>query len=119
MVITKNEFLSLILHGISTKELEQYDYSSITDMNHMFYVLWLFVIDYYSFFDTSNVTDMSYMFTRCTSLKSTLLLNTSNVTNNTFSGCVNLSEIDYCWMCVYDFDTSFSTLRSNCPEYFV
>ena len=116
--INKKELKELILNGITTEELKEYDYSSIADMSCMFE-------DCYSLtsipeLNTSNVISMSWMFAHCFSLTSIPELNTSNVKylEHMLVGCNNLEH------CFYDSRINYNKvnsikLKQNHPEYFI
>ena len=92
-VVNKEQLKELILNGITTEELKDYDYSSVTGMNNMFENCTL--VYTIPCLDTSNVTDMSSMFENCSSLVSIPYMNTSNVTDMSymFAGCYSLVSI--------------------------
>ena len=65
--INKEELRDLILDGIGTEELKNYNYSNITNMSYMFEGC--SSLKSIPNLDTSNVTDMVFMFNGCTSLR--------------------------------------------------
>ena len=98
-IINKDELRLLVLDGISTEELKQYDYSHISDMSNMFW--------------------------NCTSLESIPLLDTSNVTNmnGMFNGATTFNQFLLGW-CVTgittlptDFDTDSALTPANLPNW--
>ena len=141
-VINKKELRELILDGITTEELKEYDYSLITDMSSIFFnSKSLRTIPY---LDTSNVTNMKWMFCGCRSLISIPYLDTSNVTDmrSMFENCSSLNivpELDTAqaidvhsifWNChnlehcFYDSRINYNKtnsvkLKQNYPEYFI
>jgi surface protein len=83
----------LILDGITTEELKQYDYSRITCMHGMFQNCHM--LETIPLLDTSNVTNMYGMFAGCKSLINIPLLDTSNVEDmaHMFDGCMSLKTV--------------------------
>ncbi len=81
----------------SSIDMENLDFSNVTDMSYMFRNCTFSSIDL-SNFDTANVTNISYMFYESSKIVSLDLsnFNTSKVTTiyNIFSGCKTLSEIN-------------------------
>ena len=140
--INKEQLKQLIIDGITTQELKEFDYSHITNMIFMFegcksltsipHLNTSNVISMSYMFegckslvsipelDTSNVLDMSGMFYDCHSLNSIPHLDTSNVTDiaHIFYGCLNLEH------CFYDHRINYNKINSpklkqNYPEYFI
>ena len=118
--INAKEFKSLILGGITSEELEQYDYSQITNMSFMFAECK--ELKSVPLFNTVNVTNMCSMFYGCESLESVPLFNTKNVTEMIFmfDNCYNLKYIEPSIFHLYAFSgTNNNYLKNKYPEYFI
>ena len=96
----------------SVLDMENMDFSRVTDMSHMFSDLSSFTSLDLSNLGTSQVTTMSYMFYACHNLVSLDLssFNTSQVTDMSymFNSCRSLPSLD-----LNNFDTSQVTDMSN------
>jgi surface protein len=118
--INKSQLRKLILDGITTEELKQYDYSHITDMSNLFSNCKN--LKTFPLLDTSNVITMTWMFENCINLETVPDLDTSNVKEMSwmFYNCHSLKNIDLFNFKLYKFNNCSSLfLKEKYPEYYI